>query len=436
MKKSRLLLLLVLLLGMIGVSIVHAQTPVEVRIEWYNDGNEGDVLRALLDDFEKANPDIKVTVDTVPYDTILQQLPLQVQAGQGPDIARVTDAPGFAGQYLDLRPLLKDAKYWDDNFPASILQSMRTADDKDGLHGYPNQFTVTGPYINKTLFDQAKVAVPTGATTWEQWTDLAKQVATATGTKYAIAMDRSGHRFAGPAMSEGATILSEDGKVTIDSPGLRTMANIMMGWNKDGLWPADVWLGSGGSYAAGADYFINGQLVFYMSGSWQIQNFADKIGDAFDWVAVPNPTGPGGSTGMPGGTTLVAFKETQHPQEVARVIEYLASHDVTAQFAAKTLIIPGNADLAKEGVKFETDSQLAKDALNAFLAQVPNLAPQGYRLNGFKYNSALFNAIRDRLTQAMTGELTLDEAIARAQDDVDKAIAPTPAPTAEATAAS
>ena len=31
---------------------------------------------------------------------------------------------------------------------------------------------------------------------------------------------------------------------------------------------------------------------------------------------------------------------------------------------------------------------------------------------------------------------TLDEAIARAQDDVDKAMEPTPAPTAEATAAS
>jgi alpha-1,4-digalacturonate transport system substrate-binding protein len=116
-------------------------------------------------------------------------------------------------------------------------------------------------------------------------------------------------------------------------------------------------------------------------------------------------------------------------------MEYLASHDIAQKFAAKTLIIPGNADLAKEGVPFETDSQLAKDALNVFLAQVPTINPQGYLLNGFHYNTALFNAIRDRLTQAMTGELTLDEAIARAQDDVDKAMEPTPAPTAEATAA-
>ena len=45
---------------------VQAQ-PVEVRIMWYSDGNEGDVMRDLLDRFEKSNPDIKVMLDRVPY---------------------------------------------------------------------------------------------------------------------------------------------------------------------------------------------------------------------------------------------------------------------------------------------------------------------------------------------------------------------------------
>lgn len=426
MNKLKVVLLLLFVVILSSVGSVFAQSPVEIHIMWYDDGNEGKVLRELLDKFEASNTDVKVVVDTVPYNTIGQELPVQVQAGKGPDIARVTNAPGFVGEYLDLRPLLKDAKYWDDNFPAIMLQSMRTGDDKTGLYGYPNQFTVTGPFINRTLFEQAGIDVPSDksdSVTWEEWTKAATDVAKATDTKYAIVMDRSGHRFAGPALSEGATFLGADGKVTIDTPGFRTMANILIGWHKDNLAPADVWLGSGGNYAGAADYFTNGQLVFYMSGSWQIQNFASKIGDAFDWEAVPNPTGPGGSTGMPGGTTLVAFKETQHPNEVARVMEYLASHDVSAEFVAKTLFIPGHLDLAKEGVKYETDSKPAQAALGVFLKEVPKLKDEGYALNAYRFNSALFNAIRDRLTQVMTGELSLDDGIKRAQEDVDKAIA-------------
>src|SRR5258708_28562014 len=109
MRKFRLLLLLLLVFTPLRMAAVKAQSPVEVRIMWYDDGNEGKVLRAQLDQFEKDNPDIKVTVDTVPYTTVSDQLPLQVQAGKGPEMARVTDLPGLVGKNLYLPPLLQDA---------------------------------------------------------------------------------------------------------------------------------------------------------------------------------------------------------------------------------------------------------------------------------------------------------------------------------------
>jgi len=330
MRKLRIFisLMLALMLIPVGLSTVRAQSPVQLRITWYNDGSEGDVLRAQLDQFQKDNPDIQVTMDVIPYAAIGDQLPLQVQAGKGPDMARVSMYPDMAGQYLDMRPLLKDPKAWDDNFPPVILQAMRPAGDTTGLYGFPNQFTVTGPFINRTLFQQAGIPVPSDTkkdVTWQEWTDVATKVAKATNTKYAIAMDRSGHRFSGPAISMGATIIDKNGKVTIDTPGFRAMAQIFLGWFNDGITPKELWVSSGGSYADGKAQFSSGQIVFYMSGSWQIQYFAQNIGNAFDWEAVPNPSGPGGSTGMPGGTAMVAFKETQHPKEVARVMEYLAS---------------------------------------------------------------------------------------------------------------
>lgn len=419
-------LLLIALLGLLlAVVPVMAQDAVELRITWYSDGNEGEVLRELLDQFEAENPGITVIIDTVDYASGIQELlPVQVEAGEGPDMARVTNFDVYKGKYLDLRPLVADAAYWEASFAPAALQALRGADDTDQIYGFPNQYTVTGPFINRTLFEQAGIEVPSDsmdAVTWAEWTEVARQVAEATETPFAIAMDRSGHRFAGPAFSSGATFFNEDGTITMDTPGFRSMAEIFIGWHTDGITPAEVWVGSGGSYSAAAPYFINGQLVMYMSGSWQIAAFARDIGDAFDWEAVPNPTGDGGSTGMPGGTYMVAFGDTEHPEEVAKVMDFLASVDALKTFTEKTLFLPAHLGLGE--LAYETDSDLAKAALLTFVNEVPKLSDQAYELQFGGKAFAINNPIRDRLTQVLTGELTLDEALTQLQQDVDDALA-------------
>ena len=424
MKRKSFIFALVAMLLILSALPLVAQDAVELRLTWYDDGNEGEVLRDLLDRFEADNPDISVVVDTIAYSAILEQLPVQVEAGQAPDMARVTNFPGLTGYYLDLRPYLADPAYFEESFPPVVLESMRVEGDTEALHGFPLQFTVTGPFINRTLFEQAGIEVPSDSddsVTWEEWTEVSRQVAEATETQFAIAIDRTGHRLAGPAMSQGATFFDEEGNITIDTPGFRTMAELLNTWHVEGITPAEVWLGAGDSYAAGNEFFSNGQLVLYMSGSWQIGRFSTEIGDAFDWEVIPNPTGPGGSTGMPGGAGLVAFSATEHPEEVARVMEYLIQPEVMSEFTARTLFIPGHLGLGE--VEYETESAAAAAALSAFTAEVPKIQDQAYALNFHPQNFVVFNETRDRLTQYMVGELTLDDALARIQQAVDEAVA-------------
>jgi alpha-1,4-digalacturonate transport system substrate-binding protein len=399
---------------------------VELRITWYDDGNEGTILRELLDRFEAENPDIKVVIDTVPYaQGILESLPLQLEAGEGPDMARVTQLGDLSKHFLDLRPYLADAAYWETNF-GPFLAWMQSEPDGNAIPGFMTQLTVTGPFINRTLFDQAGVAVPSDASdqvTWEEWADAARQVAEATGT-FAMVMDRSGHRLAGPAVSEGATYFDAEGyPAMVGDEGFQKMAQLMVDWHADGTMMPEVWIGSGGSYVAGNEPFINGQVALYMSGSWQVGQFADKIADAFDWEAVPNPCGPAACTGMPGGAALVAINTTEHPEEVARVMEFLTQEDVMAEFYGRTLFIPGHLGLADAGVEFATDLPQAKQSLEMFASQVGKLAPLAYDLQAYKYNTILFNANRDRLGQVLAGEMTLDEAITKMQEDIDAGIA-------------
>jgi alpha-1,4-digalacturonate transport system substrate-binding protein len=420
--KYRLAFLVAFALLFANLNFVRAQDPVELRLVWYNDGNEGEVIRDLLDRFEAENPDIRIVIDTIPYADLHTTLQAQVEAGEAPDLARINDVARFHGQYLDLTPLVADSQYYLDTFPEAVLDSLRANEEDNGLYGFPVQFSVTIPYINRTLFEDAGVEIPGedgSEVTWDQWIAAATEVAEATETPYAIAIDRTGHRFWGFSLPYGATYINADGTFTIDTEGFRTAATELLRWHEAGITPPEVWAGSAAGYVAAAEYFINEQVVFYYSGTWQIQNFTANIGDKFDWQLVPNPVGPAGRTGIPGGSLFVAFAGTEHPEEVARVIDYLTGIDVQREFAERTLFIPGHLGLIEEGVTYETSNE----ALNTALAEIPEIDDQAYALQYSPFTFVLNPEIRDRLSQVIVGEISLDEAITLIQERIDTAVA-------------
>ncbi|MCK4898012.1 MAG: extracellular solute-binding protein, partial [Anaerolineales bacterium] len=328
---------------------------------------------------------------------------------------RITNFGAYSGKLLDLRSYLSDSSYYATNFPAPVLDAL-------GYGGYPDAYTVTGPYVNKTLFDQAGVEMPGEGATWADWTEAAKAVAEATDTQYAISIDRTGHRFAGPAMSMGATLIDADGNFTVDSPGFRGFAEVLNGWHVDGITPSEVWL-VGDSLNNCIDWFKSADLVTCMSGSWQINGLANDVGDAFDWMVAPNPTGDGGSTGVAGGSAVVAFADTEHPEAVALLMEHLIQAENYGAFSAGTLALPAHNEVAAAGVEFDTDNASVLGALAAFTAEVPKLQDQAVGLNVHPYAFAYYRNSANRIAQYLTGELSLDEALVRLQQDIDDAIA-------------
>src|SRR5690606_40500522 len=96
-------------------------------------------------------------------------------SAQGPDIARVTNIEELANHWLDLRPLVSDPAYWDENF-GNTLDWMRP-DGSDAITGFMTQLTLTGGFANKTLFEQAGVAIPGDKATWDEWIEAAAKVA-------------------------------------------------------------------------------------------------------------------------------------------------------------------------------------------------------------------------------------------------------------------
>jgi len=395
----------------------------DVRIMWYSDGVEGDVMQDLVNRFMQDNPDINITLDNVAYKVIQEQLPIQLEAGQGPDIARVTDIKALADHWLDLRPYLSDPAYWEENFGAQA--DWMRPDGSDAITGFMTQLTLTGGFANKTLFEQAGVDLPGDKATWDDWVNASAEVAKSQQTAAAFAIDRSGHRISGPNVSYGANYIGPDGMPAPVDDGTKTFATKLVDWTNDGLMLKDTWVSAAGStYRAAADDFINAQIPFYYSGSWQVANLSTKIGDGFDWVAIGSPCGTVGCSGLKGGAALVGIKYTKNPEDVAKVMEYLASPEIVKEFSERTLFLPAHKGvIAEGGMKWATDDKNVGPALDAFVKSSAETLPAADALPAWKWASAYYGALVTRISQVMAGELTLDEAWTRIDQDIADKVA-------------
>ncbi len=418
MKKTG-MILAALALGLTSATCLTATVALagEVHIEWYSDGVEGQVLNDLIDRFNAANPDIHVVVDEVSYQTIQEQLPIQLAAGNGPDIARVTNLKAQSQYWLDLTPYISDPDGWRKNY-GDQLDWMRP-DGTNIIPGFMTQITLTGGFANKTLFEQAGVELPAADATWDDWVAAAQKVKESQGIPYAFAIDRSGHRISGPNISYGAHYIGADNLPAPLDQGAKDYIAKLVGWIGDGTGDKEVWVSAAGTtYRPGADDFINSQVAFYYAGSWQIPNFATKIGNNFDWVATGSPCGTAACSGMPGGAGLVATNSTKNPEDVGKVMDYLASTPIAKEFAERTLFLPANKEVIASGLDFKSDSELVKGALNAFVKASSTTAPEALKLPGWKWSDAYYGALVSRVSQAMAGELSLDEAYQRIDDDI------------------
>ncbi|PSH64916.1 ABC transporter substrate-binding protein [Phyllobacterium brassicacearum] len=401
----------------VGLLASTAAIAGDVRIMWYSDGVEGEVLKDLLARFMKDNPGINVVLDNVAYGVVREQLPVQLEAGDGPDIARVTNLKALSQHWLDLRPLVADAAYWDKNFGGQA--DWMRPDGSNQISGFMTQITLTGGFANKTLFDQAGVSLPPKDATWDDWAKAAKEVAQSQQVPFPMALDRSGHRLTGPNLSYGSNYIGADGKPAPLDEGAKNFITKFVGWVADGTMSKDVWVSAAGStYRAGADDFINGQLVYYYSGSWQVPNFSTKIGSNFDWVATGSPCGSANCSGMPGGAGLVAIKYTKNPKDVAQVMDYLTREDIVKEFSERTLFLPAHKGLLEKGLDFKTDDEQAKAALNTFVASTSSLSDVAQKLPGWFWSDAFYGALVTRVSQAAAGELKLDEAFSRIDADI------------------
>lgn len=353
---------------------------------YFTDGPDEKATRGLIADFQRQTG-VKVQLEIVPYADLEQKLQARLSGGNPPDVARLNSITPYRGDLLDLKTQGQDIG---GQFLDQALKHV-TGPNKQ-LLGVPSDLTLNGPFVNVAQFQKAGVPVPPADKpwTWPQLVAAAKKVQAANKTPYAMAYDKSGHRFATMLSQYGTGYFGPDGKVALDPAKATAAVQSFVSMHQQGVLPKDFWLESGTKYEGANDIFLAQDAPVYMSGNWQVSQFAGAA--KFPWAAAPNPC-QASCGGFPGGKFMAGFQAGKDRKLAAQFIAFMNSKASQQRFAQTAHFLPTRKDLITSGVTYP--SRGADMAI--FLGDLKKTPATAYADN---YNPAF-----DATAKATVGEL-------------------------------
>ena len=243
------------------------------------------VFDEIIEKFETENPDIDVDLQLTPWSQYWTKLDAAMGSNSAADVFWMnTYLPKYAEAGV-LEPLdeyiEKDEINMDDY--VSVLKD--SYNYKDVQYCIPKGMDTVQVFFNKAIFEKYGVEEPQTGWTWEDMTDIAKQLKTkiteAGSDEYPILMELDAQpSFFNFINQSGGFVLSEDMKTAgFDQKGTVKAFSDMVSLMDEGLMPGSEVL----SDTKGTDLFLSQKGAILFMGSWKTSvideaSFADQIG--------------------------------------------------------------------------------------------------------------------------------------------------------------
>lgn len=203
--------------GIVGLApAAMAETVVDFTVAEYS-SKTGPFFQEMADAFQKENPDIKINIEVVPWDTLLQRLTTDVAGGSAPDISIIGTRwlLDFASQGV-AEPI---DQYLTPEFKATFIDTFMAPGVIDGkTMGLPVAASARAMMVNMDLYEKAGATPPK---TWDELYEASKKIAALPDT---FAFGLQGKEIETDAYyyyalwTHGGDILKADGTSGLDSP--------------------------------------------------------------------------------------------------------------------------------------------------------------------------------------------------------------------------
>jgi ABC-type glycerol-3-phosphate transport system substrate-binding protein len=347
------------------------------RTEWFPE-----MAQQMLAGFHASHPNIRVFF-TMDPDNLVEQMPLDMEAGTAPDVlAGCCDfLPAWAqqGYLLDMSPYVAadlDQGTIDDWDPAQYKAFFTSGGHQFALPKYHGALAL---YYNKDLFDEYRVDYPDAGWTHDDYLEAMKRLThdrngdgqiDLWGSMFDIAWERLqvhvnswGGRFVNPA----------DNRLSL----MDTPASLeAMEWLRARMWDDRV-------MASFLDVqnietrqaFINQRIAMVEDGSWSLKDILAAAG--FRIGVAPFPAGPVRKVTLATTDGFAIYAGTRHPEAAWELVKFLVSREYGRAMARANFLQPARASLVDEWIQL-IRTEFPREAQEIELAAFAEGHLQGY----------------------------------------------------------
>ena len=319
-----------------------AQAPITLQlVEVITSPQRTEVVQRLVDQFEEANPGVKVEITSLPWGQAFEKLATMVQGGQIPDVVEMPDRwmALYANndQLVDLGPYMES---WAnaDQLNERTVEFGSVVDDT--MYMVPYGFYLRAMFWNKKLFGEAGLDGP--PETMDEFMEASKKISELGGGKAGYCL-RGGPGGANGYIMMMLNMMGHDdyfdaeGNSSLNSPDAIKGLQFLIDLYQNGYAPRDSVNWGFNEIVAG---FYSGTCAMLDQDPDALIAIAERM-DPADFAVAPMPLGPAGKS-FPtiGYAGWSMFEASQHKDEAWQLIAHLSSPESNLEWSKFVGVIP------------------------------------------------------------------------------------------------
>ena len=380
------------------------------ELTFWTIGREGEAVVKLLPDFERAHPEIHVSVQQLPMSAAHQKLLTAFAGDSTPDMAQVgntwlpemvaLDAMEPLQARVDRSTVIKPDDYFSSIWATNVIDGT--------LYGVPWYVDTRLLFYRKDLLKAAGFDTP--PRDWDEWRRMLAALSDPQRHTYGILLPTNEYeQLMSLALQQPDPLLRDDNRYgNFESAGFRRALTFYVDTFRLHQAPAITNVEAGNPWSE----FGRGVYAFYLSGPWNIGEFRKRLPAAQegDWSTAPLPGPNDAGIGAAGGSSLVIFRTSQHKDAAWQLMEYLSEPQVQRRFYDLLGDMPPRRS-SWEGGALHDDPKA-----RAFLEQLERARPTP----AVPEWERIANEMQLIAAQAVAGELTIDQAVVEMDRRTDR----------------
>jgi ABC-type glycerol-3-phosphate transport system substrate-binding protein len=370
--------------------------------------------------FEESHPNIKIKPIETPYEGYFDKLVTQHVAGSPPDVFALIPEENWklaeAGVQYPLDDFIRAEG------PKFKEQFVKAAWDmgvwKGQVMNLPWRFGCSCFFLNKKVFRDAGVAIPTKLESWEQIRELAIEIKKNSppevygigfpGSKTDLGTSWFWYAF---LFQNGAELIREDGTVGFNTPeGIESLQFLVDLLRKDKVVPPEVTAYGDNEIK---DAFGMGRIAMWHNGPWMIIGILSAHPECEIEVRLMPTRKRDGSPA--GGTQYAMSPMCKHKNEAWEFIKFMTSYPIISVMAKDGIYVPPRYDVME-------DSYFHIPPISVFIEQAK--LPGTHVIGNYPEFMVISDYIQTAQQQAYLGQKTVKEALAWAEEQCNKVLAP------------